>query len=94
VELETDGIELKVTIFMETMESYLKNCSCSPGQEIPQCYGNPPPPNRVHKTSVVDPILKMDLWEIGFRDVDWIHLAQDRDRWRALENTVMTLRVP
>jgi hypothetical protein len=37
---------------------------------------------------------KMDLWEIGFGDVDWIHLAQDRDRWRALVNTVMNLRVP
>jgi hypothetical protein len=38
--------------------------------------------------------IKMDLWEIGFGDVDWIHLAQDRDRWRALVNTVMNLRVP
>jgi phenylalanine-4-hydroxylase len=35
----------------------------------------------------------MDLTEIGFGDVDWIHLAQDRDRWRALVNTVMNLRV-
>jgi hypothetical protein len=38
--------------------------------------------------------IKMDLREIGFRDVYWIHLAQDRDRWRALVNTVMNLRVP
>jgi hypothetical protein len=38
--------------------------------------------------------IKMNLREIGFRDVDWIHLAQDRDRWRALVNTVMNLRVP
>jgi hypothetical protein len=37
---------------------------------------------------------EMDLREIGFGDVDWIHLAQDRDRWRALVNTVMNLRVP
>jgi hypothetical protein len=36
----------------------------------------------------------MDLGEIGFGDADWIHLAQDRDRWRALVNTVMNLRVP
>jgi hypothetical protein len=39
--------------------------------------------------------IKMDhLWEIGFGDVDWIHLAQDRDRWRVLVNTLMNLRVP
>jgi hypothetical protein len=38
--------------------------------------------------------IKMDLREIRFRDVDWIHWAQDRDRWRALVNTVMNLRVP
>jgi hypothetical protein len=37
--------------------------------------------------------IKMDLREIGFGDVDWIYLAQDRDRWRALVNTVMNLRV-
>jgi hypothetical protein len=37
--------------------------------------------------------IKMNLWEIGFGDVDWIHIAQDRDRWRALVNTVMNLRV-
>jgi hypothetical protein len=33
--------------------------------------------------------IKMDLREIRFGDVDWIHLAQNRDRWRALVNTVM-----
>jgi hypothetical protein len=33
--------------------------------------------------------IKMDLREIGFGAVDWIHWAQDRDRWRALVNTVM-----
>jgi hypothetical protein len=36
----------------------------------------------------------MDLREIGFGDVDWIRLAQDRDRWRALVNTVMSHSVP
>jgi hypothetical protein len=38
--------------------------------------------------------IKTDLREIEFGDVDWIHWAQDRDRWRALVNTVMNLRVP
>jgi len=37
--------------------------------------------------------IKMDLREVG-GDGDWIELAQDRDRWRALVNTVMNLRVP
>jgi hypothetical protein len=37
--------------------------------------------------------IRMDLREIGLRSVDWIQLAQDRDRWRALVNTVMNLRV-
>jgi hypothetical protein len=38
--------------------------------------------------------IKMDLREIGFGVVDWIHWAQDTDRWQALVNTVMNLRVP
>jgi hypothetical protein len=38
--------------------------------------------------------IEMNLWEIGFGDVDWINLAQYRDRWRALVNTVMNIRVP
>jgi hypothetical protein len=35
----------------------------------------------------------MDLEETGWGSVDWIQLAQDRDRWRVLVNTVMDLRV-
>jgi hypothetical protein len=38
--------------------------------------------------------IKMDLREIGWGDMDWIDLAQDRDQWRALVNTVMNLLVP
>jgi hypothetical protein len=37
--------------------------------------------------------IKMDIQEVGCWDMDWIGLAQDRDRWRALVNEVMNLRV-
>jgi hypothetical protein len=36
----------------------------------------------------------MDIRELGWEDMNWIELAQDRDRWRALVNAVMNLRVP
>jgi hypothetical protein len=35
----------------------------------------------------------LDLVEVGWGDVNWIGLAQDRDRWRALENSALNLRV-
>jgi hypothetical protein len=38
--------------------------------------------------------VRMDLGEVGWGDVDWIGLAQDRNRWRALVNLVLNLRVP
>jgi hypothetical protein len=37
---------------------------------------------------------KIDLREIVWDGVDWIHLAQDRDQWRALLDSVLILRVP
>jgi len=38
--------------------------------------------------------IKVDVQEVGFEDMAWINVAQDRDRWRAVVNAVMNLRVP
>jgi hypothetical protein len=39
-------------------------------------------------------IIRMDFGEVGWGDVDWIGLAKDRNRWRALVNSALNLRVP
>jgi hypothetical protein len=49
--------------------------------------------NRPPRTSRWVNNIKMDLGEIGSGGVDWIGLAQDRDKWRALVNAVMNVRV-
>jgi hypothetical protein len=38
--------------------------------------------------------IKMDLREIGWGGIDWVELAQDKDQWRSLVNTVINLQVP
>jgi hypothetical protein len=38
--------------------------------------------------------IRMDFGKVGWGDVDWIGLAKDRNRWRALVNSVLNLRVP
>jgi hypothetical protein len=38
--------------------------------------------------------IRMDLGKVGWGDMDWIDLAKDRNRWRALVNSVLNLRVP
>jgi hypothetical protein len=56
-------------------------------EELHNLYSSPRPGPRW-----VD--IKMDLREVGWGGMDLIDLAQDRDQWRALVNTVMNLRVP
>jgi hypothetical protein len=38
--------------------------------------------------------IKIDIQEVGCGGIDWMDLAQDRDKWRTLANAVMSLRVP
>ena len=55
--------------------------------------GKPEGPLRRRRRRWVDNI-RMDLQEVGCGYMDWIGLAQDRDRWRTLVSAVMNLRVP
>jgi hypothetical protein len=50
------------------------------------------PPGRPRRRWVDN--IRMDLGKVGWGDVDWIGLAQDRNRWRAVVNSVLNLRVP
>jgi hypothetical protein len=53
--------------------------------------GKKPPGGR--RRSCEDNI-KMDIKELGWRGMDWIHLTEDTEQWRALVNMVMNLGVP
>jgi hypothetical protein len=50
------------------------------------------PPGRPRRRRVDN--IRMNVGEVGWGDVDWIGQVQDRDRWRALVNSVLNLRVP
>jgi hypothetical protein len=50
------------------------------------------PPGRPRRSWVDN--IRMDLGEVGWGDVDWICLAQDKNRWRAVVNSVLNLGVP
>jgi hypothetical protein len=49
---------------------------------------------RETKIIIIMDNIRMDLLEVGWGGVNWIGLAQDRDRWRVLMNSVLNLRVP
>jgi hypothetical protein len=49
----------------------------------------PPGPRRRWEDNI-----RMNLREVGWEDVEWMHVAQDRDQWRALVKTVINFRVP
>jgi hypothetical protein len=51
-------------------------------------------PSTRHAVVTGTHVLRLDLQEVGCMGMDWIELAQDRDRWRTLLNAIMNLRVP
>ena len=72
-------------------------CSTYRGQErCIQGFGGEPERNRplVRPSHRWEDNIKIDLQEVGCGGMDWIEVAQDRDRWRAHKNAVMKLRVP
>jgi len=56
--------------------------------------GKPEGKNTVEAQTLMGDNIKMDLQEVGSGCEDWMELAQDKDRWRALVSKVMNLRVP
>jgi hypothetical protein len=64
-------------------------------QNIMPCPGAPLPSfSRSVKLGVWEDNMKMGLEEVGYGSMNWIELAQDRDRWRSLVNALMKLQVP
>jgi hypothetical protein len=56
--------------------------------------GNPEMKRRLEKpTRSSEDNIRMDLREVGWKNVDWMNLASDNDQWRAVVNAVMNLRV-
>ena len=66
---------------------------CSSDSKTLNTLQNGSPTQRLSRFHMCRPI-RMDLQEVGCGHVDWIGLAQDRDRWRTLVSAVMNLRVP
>jgi hypothetical protein len=66
--------------------------TCGRGKKSVQGFGGK---ETTRKTKVyrLELGIRMDLGVSGWRDVQWIRLAQERDRWRVLVNTAMNLRV-
>jgi hypothetical protein len=84
------------SIFTATLRSWRPSLHAQP-EEAPFCGGSGKPKvkrllERPRRRWVDN--IKMDLLEIGWGRVDWIGLAQGRDKWRALLNSVMNHRVP